>query len=529
MHDVVCGRPIYQPSSAFRDNKPVCLMHSQDPEKNGVAFQKEFEIVLAKAGAGEADFSGFVFPNAVHWGDEFRAKCLFSDTTFVGAAIFDLAVFAEFADFSRAKFVAAADFLGANFAEGANFWNAKFEAKADFNQATFAKWVAFSHAIFAKEADFGETLFVEGANFSEARFSEQAIFASSTFAQHADFSAVTFAERVTFYNTAFVLLADFRVARFRGSTEFRETLFRGDSRLTKRLEAYQKTSKSDTTKPTREDPAPTEPGPVFSRANFEKPERVIFYQTDLGRALFHNCDISKVVFSDVEWLKRRRSGRSGVFDEIVDPNLGYGSPEITLSPAGDLKPGPGSSSERNYRLVSELYQRLERNYDSSGDYTTAGDFHHGKMEMKRLETKIRSQKLRWLKRNLGLVAWYKYASEYGESYVRPALWLLGMVFALGLLYPLLGLRYNGTRGTAVPLVLRYGSSCPDQSTDRTCIGPARLAGNGLMASLQTATFQKDFTYEPAYPWGKLLALIELLLVSTLVGLFLLAVRRQFKR
>ena len=50
-----------------------------------------------------------------------------------------------------------------------------------------------------------------------------------------------------------------------------------------------------------------------------------------------------------------------------------------------------------------------------------------------------------------------------------------------------------------------------------------------MTSLYVAAFQKDLTYQPSYPWRRLLALIEVLLTSTLVALFLLAVRRQFKR
>ena len=60
-------------------------------------------------------------------------------------------------------------------------------------------------------------------------------------------------------------------------------------------------------------------------------------------------------------------------------------------------------------------------------------------------------------------------------------------------------------------------------------GRAHLLGQGAMTSLYVAAFQKDLTYQPSYPWGRLLALIEVLLTSTLVALFLLAVRRQLKR
>ncbi len=529
MYDAVCGRPIYHPSSDFRDERPVCLMHSHDPKKDAAAFDAEFESILTKAGNGEADFSQFVFPPAANFWGDFATRCLFRECIFLGAVFFDGAVFKQFADFAGAEFATSSFFIGATFEEGASFSSSKFAENAEFSQSRF-RWVTFEGAKFSKEADFSQAIFIGNGDFSRANFSERASFGSAIFAQKADFKGSTFTDDAFFYATAFALMADFRVVRFRGSVEFRQTLFRGDTRLRERLNTIGNSDEVDNPNLPKEQQTSAEPGPLFSRASFEKPERAIFYQTYLGRALFHNFDLSKVVFSDVEWLKRGGSGRSAVFDEIVDPDLGYVlDPEYTFFPAGDLKAAPGSSNERNYRLLSELYQRLEKNYDSSGDYATAGDFHHGKMEMKRLETSVKTKKLRWFKRNLGLVAWYKHASEYGESYIRPAVWLLGIVFALGLLYPVMGLRYNGAKGGSVPPVLRYESSCPDQSTDRTCMGPATLAGNGLMASLQTATFQKDLTYEPAYPWGKLLALVELLLVSTLVGLFLLAVRRQFKR
>ena len=37
----------------------------------------------------------------------------------------------------------------------------------------------------------------------------------------------------------------------------------------------------------------------------------------LGSALFHDCDVSKFVFSDVRWRKRG-NGKKMVLDEIVE-------------------------------------------------------------------------------------------------------------------------------------------------------------------------------------------------------------------
>ena len=50
-----------------------------------------------------------------------------------------------------------------------------------------------------------------------------------------------------------------------------------------------------------------------------------------------------------------------------------------------------------------------------------------------------------------------------------------------------------------------------------------------MTTLSVAAFQREFVYEPSYPGGRALALLELLLTSTLIALFLLAVRRHCRR
>ena len=54
-------------------------------------------------------------------------------------------------------------------------------------------------------------------------------------------------------------------------------------------------------------------------------------------------------------------------------------------------------------------------------------------------------------------------------------------------------------------------------------------GHSFMTALYVAAFQQEFVYEPSYPWGRALALLELLLTSSLIALFLLAVRRHCRR
>jgi hypothetical protein len=392
-----------------------------------------------------------------------------------------------------AEFTQDADFIGATFTQAADFSGARFTQAANFAVATFEQAANFRRATFTQAADFSGARFTQAANFAVATFEQAAHFIGATFTQAANFSVARFTQA-----------ADFRFAKFLGAVEFRETVFTGDPKL-------------NPDAPTTDELAQKNdfsifPGPVFSGAHFEKPELVTFYQTYLGLALFHNCEVSKCVFSDVTWLKRKGSGKRIVFEEIVDLNY---------PPAGALSPQKGDPNERNYSLIAELYQQLKKNYDDKRDYWTAGDFHYGEMEMKRLSSPRRNKALRWLHRNLGLVAWYKYASEYGENYVVPAVWLMVVLLGLALLYPLAGL----TQARSVPQ-----ATAADSERGMSQVGLVEAySGPNMMTTVGVAFFQRDLEYRPAYPWGRALSWLQLLLTYTLVALFLLALRRQFRR
>ncbi len=259
---------------------------------------------------------------------------------------------------------------------------------------------------------------------------------------------------------------------------------------------------------------------------------MIFYRTYLGQALFTNCDVSKVTFSNVRW-RERENGKRMVFEEVVD---------LKENVAEALRPASGSPDERNYALIAELYQQLKKNYDDRCDYWTAGDFHYGEMEMKRLSSQRENPILRWLHRYLGLVAWYKYFSEYGESYARPAAWLLFFLLVFfPVLYPLIGLR--GEKAASAVLTearteqahnapaLSYSAYVRSgaASTDKARLTIWQVLWNSVTTSVDIALLRRDLAYEPAGALGWALSRLEFLLTSTLFALFLLAVRRQFRR
>ncbi len=478
-----CGRALHT-SPNDPDNTPICLMHSNDPKKDKEKFQLEFDRILQQPDV-VVDCTAFVFPAVVSViSQHFQVECLFAGAKFTSDVTFYLSRFTRGADFSRVVFAGNADFRNAEF-RGSNFIDTVFLQRSEFDYALF-------HSI---------------PQFQNARFLGSVSFTGTKFRSWSNFVSTTFVEDVNFNEAEFADVVNFRFARFGRRVDFRETRFH---------EGGETTAKA------------LSPSLILTLSFFEQPEKVTFYRTYLGQALLHNCNVSKLLFSDVRWLCRTLKRKSMVFDEIVD---------LEDNHAKDLRPANGDSNDRNYAVIAEVYQQLQKNYDDRGDYWTAGNFHYGDMEMKRLASQRHNGVARWLHSNLGLVAWYRYASEYGESYSRVGWWLLLIVAVFTLLYPLAGLRH-----VHQPSTPQIGHVDPREVVTyarpfRQDIDAPRswqraeiyLVGNSLMTTLYVAAFQKDLEYEPSYPWGRILALLEVLLTSTFIALYLLAVRRQFRR
>jgi hypothetical protein len=237
-----------------------------------------------------------------------------------------------------------------------------------------------------------------------------------------------------------------------------------------------------------------------------------------------------------------------VFEEVVELGIPY---------ASSLWTEEEDSNERDYVVIAELYQRLKKNYDERKDYWTAGDFHYGEMEMQRLAVPapgsiarflhwllagrfgVTSKGLdairRWWHQQFSLVAWYKRASEYGEDYIRPlsclALTLVFFAFA----FPLVGLRYDPAKDltagkNAKPEVLSYWNTPPASKTTTSLYeSECELVLDSSLSAVEIASFQKNPIYEPVGRLGRVLSLVETLVTSTFLALFLLAIRRQFRR
>jgi len=549
MHGLLwCGRPIHH-ASAGVDERPVCLMHSKDSAKSDEEFQREFERILAEAGDGVADFTGFVFPSVPRLDRKFSARCIFHRAKFTQGVIFYKATFTQDADFREARFTQDANFNGATFTQAAEFGRAKFTQAAYFFEAAFTQVADFSKATFTKDAEFGRATFTQDAyfleaaftqavgfmwatftqdaNFGRAKFAQAADFIGATFTQSAHFNRAEFSKDASFSGATFTKEADFFGAAFAGPTYFAHAVFTGPARFAPfsiggeeearpcefrdrvRFENARFQDYADFREAVFGKSGNSTAQPVFSLARFEKPERVTFYKTWLGQTLFVNCDVSKLSFSDVEW--GRDGERVRLYEETV---------ALKGEAAEALRPPERSRNEPDCHLIAETYHQLKNNYDSRGDPWTANDFHYGEMEMRRRSS-------RWP--CVGLTALYKYASQYGLSMARPLAWLAGVLLLFTLLYPVAGLRPRTQPVQPAPQVKPITYWNLPEATGWVP-GPVCLLRHSAMTTLAVASLQREAAYyEPAYGLGRFLGILELAFTSTLAALFILAVRRQFKR
>jgi uncharacterized protein YjbI with pentapeptide repeats len=514
-YGVVCQRPVHD-GPADMGGTPVCLMHSSDPEKfRGGLFEKfweEFEGMLVRVGSGEALFDRFVFPRISLRNAEITAKCSFRYAVFAEVGDFREVKFTQHAQFSKARFKQFVCFSGASFAEGADFSLAEFSEDADFASVRSEQSTNFSGAKFEQSANFSRATFLSvsdslannflpAADFSGTTFMKTANFAETMFSQIVDFRDVTFSETAYFVGTRFSGTAIFRRSSFLEGAHFRQTGF---------------TPQSDAT------------SAVFELVKFSAPEEIVFDDVDLSCALFHKSDVSDVWFSSsVRWGRRGPDRGVVIYEETID---------LSSEDAKDLQ----KDGQRDYSAVAQIYQQLKKNYDSRLDYWTANQFHFGELEMQRLVVPTEGRFLalrKWLHPRFSLLAWYRYASDYGNSYGKPMLWLLGVLVLSAVLLPCLGLSLGGR---AERLANQTQIGCEVSETYRSVWQPGSLAtknllqelhlvGRSLLTVLDAATFQKNPEYVAKYPLGRVLILVQTLLTSTLFALFLLAIRRQFRR
>ncbi|MFX4220103.1 MAG: pentapeptide repeat-containing protein [Thalassobaculum sp.] len=126
----------------------------------------------------------------------------------------------DVSNFEDFVFPAVASFSGATFSAGASFSGSTFSDVAFFSGATFSAGAFFVGATFSDGADFSGATFSDGADFRGATFSDVAYFSGATFSDVAFFRGATFSDVAYFRGATFSDVTDFSEATFSGDASF---------------------------------------------------------------------------------------------------------------------------------------------------------------------------------------------------------------------------------------------------------------------------------------------------------------------
>lgn len=375
--------------------------------------------------------------------------------------------FEQQADFRSVTFIEGATFTSAEFFKGANFTRAKFFKAANFRGAEFGSKSNKAERINSA-ANFGETEFIEGADFSETKFSGVAYFEETKFVNGGG----------NFFKARFDMDAVFRKAIFQKAVDFVEA---------------QSLSVID-----------------FSNASFIQVAEVRFFRmnqksTSGLRARFLNCNVEGVQFDAVHWHQHK--GRMVLQDELDT----FERPQIAPS----------------YEEVAITYRRLIANFEKRRAYDLVQDCTIGEFEMKRrnpdrfLFAKLLKLDyeccpfLRAIGERASIVGIYHLASLYGTSYQRA-------MAVLGILLLVFGLCFSTIVDIRLAPTLDGISICTQSNT-------LEKLWSGAFHALEVATLQRTWLYESVSFKGRIVEILEQVLVAGQAALLLFSLRRRFHR
>ena len=243
-----------------------------------------------------------------------------------------------------------------------------------------------------------------------------------------------------------------------------------------------------------EDSVETAPIVSFLGTDFRQMHTATLRDANLTNALFIDSVIESVHFINPVWQPGDR-GMPVLYDVL------------------DVDKDERATDEQLLRL----YVQLKRNGEEQRDYAMASKWFYREMECRRRIVESSTDGnwfVRWMTKNL--FKSYKVVSDYGENLVKPFLWLLGLFVLWGALYFYWGYSIGSER-------LNY-----DFAFDVTWKSVEGFA-NALVYSFGIMSFQLTKTAFQHGVFSSFLVVSQVLLTLILVPLFLLALRRKFRR
>lgn len=239
------------------------------------------------------------------------------------------------------------------------------------------------------------------------------------------------------------------------------------------------------------------PSLYFHEIDFDSMSNARFLDVNLSKAFFAHSSLRKVSFDNCTWGKSQEVKylHYDIFSESGTPRVGS---------RDDL---------------TRLYVQLKNNYESVGDFVGAGDWYFREMEA-RLSKKVAlgNAATRPFRRLFSANGLYRLVSSYGESYTKALGWIAVLLFTFAAIYQFSGFKLGDQ-------YINY-DLCPSCGVDSEAI---YAFGKSIIVSLSVVILRVSKVATLDTPWTVLWHLLHIILNLAVIPLFLLALRRKFKR
>ena len=460
-------------------HKRHCIFHNPCPDKDADMVCDQIRR------KDDHCFIGYVFPKGFQ----------FQISEFHGAD-FAHSHFHEWADFRRRVFHGRTDFTGAEFHQQAQFDGAKFEADVSFSAVQFKGRAWFNNSTFDGYLKLNSAYFLDEVWFAEV-FNVIAVVVGSVFQKDAHF-----------HNTVFAA-GSFIETQFKGLTTFGH------------FKHMDQNPNLDIAKK-----APN----IVSFEGVDM-KHLLFREANLANASFNQCyNLDQAKFYDCKW--NSESSRSHVlYDELVLRGKvtpweemaerairirESDSPTNTASDSAEVAQPTESLLEGKYAAVEETCRALKKHFEDRRNFLAAGDFHEGEMEMRRLA------KGPWRRNLLSVEAVYWRLSRYGQRWLRPLGWLLGLLLLAAAIYAATGLRLSGNGHE-----LRWNFD--QELSSKLILDWLYVYTHSLLYSVSVTALMRGVFATPTHLLGLLVQTVEFILGPILLFLIGLAIRRRLRR
>ena len=324
----------------------------------------------------------------------------------------------------------------------------------------------FKSRVIKTDVDFSRAEFLFDIDFFETEFHGETVFAQAKFRNAAFFYRVRFAHKANFNRAQFEGPVSFFSVVTNEKTSFFFAVFKEDVRFSYVSFGDEGNFENASFYAGLDFYDTTAPEVNFSRVSTSIKTAIVFNEMDLGAWSFVETPVIKNAhFIDVSWRGTGKPKRNHTRDEAI------------------AKDGWAS-----YESASNVYRRLRRNFEEKLAYSEAGDFFIGQMIMYRKYLFKHRRLLRW-----GFSWLYNLFSRYRESIWLPLAWLLTLFVATSYFYSF--------SGQSVSEALRS-------------------------SFLGFVSLKIDLTKGYA---GWLIPSLQRIIVIPLITLFILALRRAFRR